>query len=71
MRIQEIVVSLVSPLVTVKCVLQIQDKCTDLSFTLIESDLYDAALEQGRASWENCDVVSVAKEKLNLDCYIK
>ena len=69
MKIKEIVISLVSPLVTVKCVLQIQDKFTELSFTLLESDLYDAALKDGRASWENCDVVSVAKERLNLDCY--
>lgn len=38
-----------------------------VDFTLNESDLYDSASAAGRDSWENEDVISVAKKKLNVD----
>lgn len=56
------------PTVLVSAKLQIQESSVDVQFTLLESDLYDAANADGRASWENVDLVTVAKTKLDLDC---
>jgi hypothetical protein len=38
-----------------------------VDFTLNEADLYAAASADGRDSWENEDVVAVAKSKLDVD----
>lgn len=68
MKITSALVSMAGPTVLVSAKLQIQESSVDLQFTLLESDLYDAANADGRASWENVDLVTVAKTKLDLDC---
>lgn len=68
MKITAALVSMAGPTVLVSAKLQIQEFTTDIQFTLLEVDLYAAANADGRASWENVDLVTVAKTKLNLDC---
>lgn len=68
MKITSALVSMAGPTVLVSAKLQIQESSVDVQFTLLESDLYDAANADGRASWENVDLVTVAKTKLDLDC---
>lgn len=68
MKITSALVSMAGPTVLVSAKLQIQEFTTDIQFTLLEVDLYAAANADGRASWENVDLVTVAKTKLNLDC---
>lgn len=68
MKITSALVSMTGPTVLVSAKLQIQESSVDVQFTLLESDLYDAANADGRASWENVDLVTVAKTKLDLDC---
>jgi len=68
MKITSALVSMTGPTVLVSAKLQIQEFTTDIQFTLLEVDLYAAANADGRASWENVDLVTVAKTKLNLDC---
>ena len=70
MKIISALVSMDGPTVLVSAKLQIQDSSVDVQFTLLESDLYAAAAADRRASWENFDLVTVAKEKLNLECTI-
>ena len=68
MKITSALVIMAGPTVLVSAKLQIQESSVDVQFTLLESDLYHAANADGRASWENVDLVTVAKTKLNLDC---
>jgi hypothetical protein len=68
MKITSALVSVSGPTVLVSAKLQIQDSSTEIQFTLLELDLYAAANAAGRESWENIDLVTVAKNKLNLDC---
>jgi hypothetical protein len=71
MKITSALVSMTGPTVLVSAKLQIQDSSIDLQFTLLESDLYAAANAAGRMSWENFDLVTVAKTKLDLDCTLE
>ncbi len=67
-KIEQVLISMNGAAVLVTGSLEIQSIRTELKFSLIEEDLYAAANADGRASWENIDLVTVAKTKLDLDC---
>lgn len=69
-KIEQVLISMNGPTVLVTGSLEIQSIRTELKFSLIEEDLYAAAHADGRPSWENCDLATVAKSKLNLDCIL-
>lgn len=67
-KIEQALISMNGPIVLLTGSLEIQSIRTEFKFSLREDDLYAAANADGRASWENVDLVTVAKTKLNLDC---
>lgn len=65
-KLTEITLDLRAGTVLCRCTFTIQ-AVYQVDFTLNEADLYAAAQVDGRDSWDNEDVISVAKEKLNVD----
>lgn len=65
-KLTEMTLDLRAGTVLCRCTFTIQ-AVYQVDFTLNEADLYAAAEVDGRDSWENEDVVSVAKAKLNVD----
>lgn len=65
-KLNEMTLDLRAGTVLCRCSFTIQE-VYQVSFTLLEADLYASASAAGRDSWENEDVISVAKEKLNVD----
>lgn len=65
-KLTEMTLDLRAGTVACRCQFTIQT-VYQVDFTLNEADLYAAAQVDGRNSWENEDVVAVAKEKLNVD----
>lgn len=70
MKLKVIEIDVISGAVKCRCMLDIQGKEFPVEFQLIESDIYDRAADDNRDSWENSDLVAVAKDKLNLDVSI-
>jgi hypothetical protein len=66
-KLTEMTIDLRSGTVACRCQFAVQNTAYQIDFTLAESDLYGAAADEARDSWENDDVVSVAKAKLGID----
>lgn len=66
-KLNEITINLHSGDVLCKCQFVLQSVTYQVSFTLSEADLYESASENGRESWDNPDVVLVAKNKLMIE----
>lgn len=67
MKLKVIEIDVVSGIVKCRCMLEIQGKDFPVEFQLLEQDIYTEASNDGRESWENNDLIAVAKQKLNLD----
>lgn len=65
-KLTEMTLDMRSGTVACRCQFTIQT-VYQVDFTLNEADLYAAASADGRDSWENEDVVAVAKSKLDVD----
>lgn len=70
MKLLKIIIGLIDDLVECQCVIEVQGSVFPVAFTLKESDIYAKAADEGRDSWENSDLIAVAKDKLNLDVSI-
>ena len=70
MKLKVIEIDVISGIVKCRCMLDIQGKEFPVEFQLVEFDIYSKAAADGRGSWENSDLIAVAKEKLNLDVSI-
>jgi hypothetical protein len=70
MKLKVIEIDVTSGVVKCRCMLDIQGKEFPVEFQLLEYDIYAKAAAGDRDSWENSDLVAVAKEKLNLDVSI-
>lgn len=67
MKLKVIEIDVVSGVVKCRCMLEIQGKDFPVEFQLLEQDIYAKASADGRDSWENLDLIAVAKDKLGLD----
>jgi hypothetical protein len=67
MKLDSIVINSNSGQVECGCSLNVQNNDFPVRFVLQESDLYNNAAANGNTSWENEDIVAVAKAQLNLD----
>lgn len=70
MKLLKIIIGLIDDLVECQCAIEVQGSVFPVAFTLKESDIYTKAAADGRDSWENGDLIAVAKDKLNLDVSI-
>lgn len=70
MKLKVIEIDVISGVVKCRCMLDIQGKEFPVEFQLLESDIYAKAAAGDRDSWENGDLIAVAKDKLNLDVSI-
>lgn len=67
MKLDSIVIHSNSGQVECGCSLSIQNADFPVKFVLRESDLYANAAAGGNSSWDNQDIVEVAKAQLNID----
>jgi hypothetical protein len=67
MKLIELTISLERQTVFVRCLYNVQGVEHPIAFSLKEPDLYAAAVARGESSWENEDVVLVAKNKLMIE----
>lgn len=67
MKLIELGINLEKKSVFCRCLLGVQGVEHPVTFTLEESELYKAAAGDKRSSWDNQDIIAVAKQKLGLD----
>lgn len=70
MKIIELIVNLEKQTVLAKCLYNVQDVEHPIQFILKEQDLYSVAGQSGKDSWDNEDVISLAKTQLGIDVKI-
>jgi hypothetical protein len=66
MRLIESLINHERKTVHVRCWLNVQGIDHPITFTLQEFDLYEAATARGKDSWDNEDLISVARAQVGL-----
>lgn len=66
MKLKVIEIDIPGGTVKCHCKLEIQGVEYPAAFVLLESDIYAKAFSNGRDSWENSDLIDVAKDKLGV-----